>query len=389
MDLAPADVAATDLPATDLAATDLAEADLAEADVVRPDPTAEEAGLADAANAVTEATPEAVSPVAPTVEAGTEVAGVTAQDPSFGGTEPATAAPEVADAATPDASPDGPATDATGDVSGDVSGDVTVEAITTAPIVEAPTLGSETADISTPTTTGSDELDTAAAQAAQPSIDTDPVEAPQPQVAADVPGLSAPVPEPSAPPVLIADAEGVRVLQPARASEVAPEVLRTVALDTISYDDSGEVTVAGRATSAGSVRVYLDNDPVAEAPISEIGTWSTQLRDVATGVYTLRVDQLDADGAVLSRIETPFLREERATIAAVMAEETEREDFSVAVRTVQPGNTLWAIARERYGEGILYVAVFEANQDLIRDPDLIYPGQIFRLPELEDGQIAE
>ena len=71
------------------------------------------------------------------------------------------------------------------------------------------------------------------------------------------------------------------------------------------------------------------------------------------------------------------------SIAAVLAEETQAVDFNVAVRTVQPGNTLWAIARERYGEGILYVAVFEANKDLIRDPDLIYPGQIFRLPEIE------
>ena len=61
-----------------------------------------------------------------------------------------------------------------------------------------------------------------------------------------------------------------------------------------------------------------------------------------------------------------------------MAEQTARPDFNVAVRTVQPGNTLWAIARERYGRGILYVAVYEANRDLIRDPDLIYPGQVFR-----------
>ena len=53
----------------------------------------------------------------------------------------------------------------------------------------------------------------------------------------------------------------------------------------------------------------------------------------------------------------------------------------MATRTVQPGATLWAIAEERYGEGILYVTVFEANRDRIRNPDLIYPGQVFILPE--------
>jgi nucleoid-associated protein YgaU len=48
--------------------------------------------------------------------------------------------------------------------------------------------------------------------------------------------------------------------------------------------------------------------------------------------------------------------------------------------TVQPGFTLWAIAKGQYGDGILYVQVFEANRGQIRDPDLIYPGQVFTLP---------
>ena len=49
--------------------------------------------------------------------------------------------------------------------------------------------------------------------------------------------------------------------------------------------------------------------------------------------------------------------------------------------TVQPGFTLWGIAQERYGDGVLYVQVFEANKDKIKDPDLIYPGQVFSVPE--------
>ena len=50
------------------------------------------------------------------------------------------------------------------------------------------------------------------------------------------------------------------------------------------------------------------------------------------------------------------------------------------VVTVQPGFTLWQIATENYGDGMLYVKVFEANKGQIRDPDLIYPGQIFAVP---------
>ncbi|SMY09094.1 LysM peptidoglycan-binding domain-containing protein [Flavimaricola marinus] len=210
-----------------------------------------------------------------------------------------------------------------------------------------------------------------------------------PVVTAEIePVAPAPLPV-STPPLLMVDETGVRVLQPSRTPVVVPELLRTVALDTISYDDSGEVSVSGRATTGGTVRVYLDNVPQGDAPVREDGTWAMALAGVSPGLYTLRADQLTEAGRVTSRIETPFLREERATIAAVMAEDTTAEDFSVAVRTVQPGNTLWAIARERYGEGILYVAVFEANQDLIRDPDLIYPGQVFRLPEIGAANGAE
>jgi nucleoid-associated protein YgaU len=153
-----------------------------------------------------------------------------------------------------------------------------------------------------------------------------------------------------------------------------------VALDTITYDPEGNVQVSGRARSEdGAVQVYINNEPLAEAPITE-GDWRLDLPDIDTGVYTLRVDEVDTAGTVVSRIETPFKREEPADVAAVLAEETAREGFEVAVRTVQPGSTLWAIAEETLGDGILYVKVFEANRDLIRDPDLIYPGQIFRIP---------
>lgn len=48
--------------------------------------------------------------------------------------------------------------------------------------------------------------------------------------------------------------------------------------------------------------------------------------------------------------------------------------------TVQPGFTLWGIAQQNLGDGVLYVQLFEANADQIKDPDLIYPGQVFAVP---------
>ena len=162
-----------------------------------------------------------------------------------------------------------------------------------------------------------------------------------------------------------------------------PEVAEAVALDTITYDSDGNVVLAGRAQANDSVQIYLDNTSIASAPVSPEGDWQTTLPEVESGVYTLRVDEVSQDGQVVSRIETPFKREEAEKVAEVLQEETANPDFQVAMRTVQPGNTLWAIARERYGEGIMYVLVFEANRDRIRNPDLIYPGQVFVLPTTE------
>lgn len=203
----------------------------------------------------------------------------------------------------------------------------------------------------------------AAPPAAEEPAETDP------QVAA------AETPESAAPTVLLADEEGVEVIQQ---DGGAPEA---VAIDSIGYDPEGEVTLSGRGTGEGGfVRVYVDNEPVMTTEIGEDGQWRTPLPDVPTGEYTLRVDELDPEGAVTSRAETPFRREAVSALQALDPEAV-TEDQPVALVTVQPGNTLWGIATERYGEGILYVRVFEANRERIRDPDLIFPGQVFTVPD--------
>ena len=181
--------------------------------------------------------------------------------------------------------------------------------------------------------------------------------------------------EPAAPTVLLADGEGVRVLQ---SGGDGPQVADNVSIDAISYDSEGEVALTGRSTGDTSVRVYLDNQPILDVDVADGGRWRAELPEVDTGTYTLRVDELDESGAVVSRAETPFRREPVEAIRALDAGQTQAAP--VALITVQPGNTLWGIAREKYGQGILYVRVFEANTDRIRDPDLIYPGQIFTVP---------
>ncbi|MBC2835902.1 LysM peptidoglycan-binding domain-containing protein [Gemmobacter straminiformis] len=195
-----------------------------------------------------------------------------------------------------------------------------------------------------------------------------------------------------------------------------------VTVDSISYTADGDVRLAGRGLGGSVVRVYLDNRQVGDGLIDAAGSWGLTLIGIEPGIYTLRVDQLDGSGTVTSRFETPFKREtvealaaaaEAATAAAEPAAdgaatdgtgangtgtdgtaadatggEAEGAGASAAATaegpvsvTVQPGFTLWRIARETMGEGVMYVQVFEANKAQIRDPNLIYPGQVFTIPK--------
>ena len=51
--------------------------------------------------------------------------------------------------------------------------------------------------------------------------------------------------------------------------------------------------------------------------------------------------------------------------------------------TVERGDTLSGIAKTHYGNAMKYMVIFEANRPLLDDPDRIYPGQVLRIPPLD------
>ena len=340
---------------------------------------------------------------------------------------------------------------------------------------------------------------TAAAIVAAPAADPAPVDV------AKAPAVVDPAVEPAPPAALLVTESGVEVLQ--SGTEPAPGLTANVSVDTISYSPAGEVQLGGRGQRAAFVRLYLDGTEISTVVVGAGGQWATVLADVAPGIYTLRADQIGADGKVTSRFETPFKREtlqalaaaaapavaaavepeptaqvaqgdpvvvepvapvvakpvakpavaaqvqdpmgvtpapaevligdppateiapaqtatadpapasEDPAPAAIVAEAAPAEPAPAAIVaepapvdpapadvvaeaapvvpeatsepaakpalvsiTVQPGYTLWGIAKQQMGDGVMYVQVFEANKDKIRDPDLIYPGQVFTMP---------
>lgn len=143
-------------------------------------------------------------------------------------------------------------------------------------------------------------------------------------------------------------------------------------MDAIDYDQSGKVEMSGRAPKGSRVQLYLDNKPLGEAIAQDGGVWRVKPSvPVSPGIYKMRVDQIDTAGKVVARVELPFARAK--PLGALPHD---------SVVLVQPGTNLWRIARKTYGRGLRYAVIYEANRDQIRNPDLIYPGQIFFLPKV-------
>lgn len=153
---------------------------------------------------------------------------------------------------------------------------------------------------------------------------------------------------------------------------------RGLALDAVEYDDKGNLILSGRAQPGSTVQVYLNNEPIGVASADARGRWSMKPdKSVDPGIYSLRVDQVEqAGGRVASRVELPFSRARPEDI------QMGADGKSVVV---QPGNSLWRISRQLLGEGLRYTEIYRANQTQIRDPDLIYPGQIFAVPNGNAG----
>ena len=186
------------------------------------------------------------------------------------------------------------------------------------------------------------------------------------------PEAGQPAPEPEQPIAMLTPRKGTgatRVLQQPGATDDGITD-RDLILNAVDYGADGAVIISGRAPASGLIIVYLDNQLLGRATAGPDGAWRLVAgMPVAPGLHSLRVDLVDGAAKVLARVETPF---SRTTLLTDLGE----GDFVV----VQPGNSLWRIARRSYGAGLRYTVIYEANRDQIRDPDLIYPGQVFMVP---------
>ena len=174
----------------------------------------------------------------------------------------------------------------------------------------------------------------------------------------------------------------------APAAEAAP-VIAPVTVEAVESED-GKLYVAGTSTADALLRIYVADALVGETKANGEGRWLLETTaDVPVGDVEVRADHVDpATGAVLARAAVSFRKAEPQEIILSKVEEAKPEGAADAEAApqmpnviIRKGDNLWNISRRLYGTGFRYTTIYQANKDQIRNPDLIYPGQVFLTPD--------
>ncbi len=165
-----------------------------------------------------------------------------------------------------------------------------------------------------------------------------------------------------------------------------------VTVDAVEAEND-KLFVAGAGEPDSDVRVYVDNQLIGSARTGSDGRWLLEAdKKIEAGEVDVRADQVgDEQGKVVARSEVTFEHAENEIVLRPVAVSGEgsgslgvglsADGRPVANIIIRRGDNLWRISRRLYGKGIRYTTIYRANDSQIRDPNLIYPGQVFMLPE--------
>ena len=190
-----------------------------------------------------------------------------------------------------------------------------------------------------------------------------------------------------------------------------------VVIEAVEMEPSGKFHVTGRAHPGSEVRLYLNDSFIASVTAGPDEHFAVTINEgISHGSYRVRLDELSSNsGTVRARAEVPFNVPDTAVTASLAASPTapkrsdrvapqqqqQQQQLAAATPTVLPdaaspsavvvpkiatttvsrGDSLWRISRLTYGAGTRYAVVYRANREQIRNPNLIYPGQVFVLPK--------
>jgi nucleoid-associated protein YgaU len=202
-------------------------------------------------------------------------------------------------------------------------------------------------------------------------------------------GVAPPVPPPPAPPGQTAARAEIKIV-------------------TVEAEE-GKLFVSGLSSPGATVRLYLNESLIAPGGAGGDGKVSFSIASgVKPGDYRIRLDDVDpVSGQVRSRAEVGFnvpvqvasvrpqapaspqganpSAQPSREVASALPEGQMASAGTIVIPNINTaivsrGDNLWRISQRVYGKGLRYTVIYGANQEQIRNPDLIYPGQVFVLP---------
>ena len=231
-------------------------------------------------------------------------------------------------------------------------------------------------------------------------------------VAADtVPADTVPadtVPADASPSVTAEVAVSGEVKAPVAEPAAPATVAQFVTIEAVETED-GKIFIAGSAKGVVTVRLYVNDQALGDAKPGEgdrfLGEFTKKL---PAGDYIVRAEGLAADGATMIATssvpyqiqpETPAVAQTTAPAVAdapdsstqtAAANEAASKPVKPKAVIIRRGDTLWQISRRVYGRGVRYSTIYLANQESITNPNRIFPGQVFKVPEkTAEGEPAD
>jgi nucleoid-associated protein YgaU len=166
----------------------------------------------------------------------------------------------------------------------------------------------------------------------------------------------------------------------------APGAPSTVRIASVDVQAAGGMFVSGKAAPDAQVRLSLNESVIAEGKASPEGRVTFDVRKGAQpGDYRVRLDEIDPmSGRPRSHAEADFALPAVAEAGSSRVEQTGAIVIPhINTTVVSRGDNLWSISRKAYGRGLSYTLIFGANRPTIRDPNRIYPKQVFVIPGFE------
>ncbi len=164
--------------------------------------------------------------------------------------------------------------------------------------------------------------------------------------------------------------------------EVGIEILnnnqevRGLALDSSEHFDNEKLRLKGRSIPNAEIQIFISKKLIGKSIADVQGNWEFSINEIVFENYDLEIKSSFENNILSLKTE-------------ILNGKIDSKLFYEKEIIVENGNSLWRIARKTLGGGILYAEIYKNNKKIINDPDLIFPGQVFKIPNLKRTSFYE